>query len=89
MNKHQQAVVNEAPTSCKGIMERAYSGNSRTAAIKAFCLRCVGYIREDVRNCTALKCPLHQYRPYQDGEEAETAGEIAVESSQDSTEATV
>lgn len=77
MNKYQQAVVNEAPVSCKGIMERAYTGNSRTTAIKAMCLRCVGYRREDVTGCTAYACPLWNFRPYQAGEEVEDTPEIA------------
>lgn len=34
-------------------------------AIKAFCNDCVGGIKADVRNCTAVKCPLYIYRPYQ------------------------
>ena len=34
------------------------------AAIKAFCLECVGWQKEEVRKCTALACPLFAYRPY-------------------------
>lgn len=67
MNNEQIKAVNEAPASYRRIFQRAYSGESRTEAIKATCLRCVGYLRDEVRHCTSLACPLHPYRPYQDG----------------------
>jgi hypothetical protein len=45
---------------------------SRANAVKLFCLECVGYVRKDVTDCTATKCPLYRWRPYQDGrDEAE------------------
>mgnify|MGYP001228255536 CR=1 FL=1 len=34
-------------------------------AIKNFCNQCVGGIRADIKNCTAPKCSLYIYRPYQ------------------------
>jgi hypothetical protein len=42
----------------------AVSGKSRKAAIKAFCLMCVQWQKEEVRLCTDLGCPLYPYRPY-------------------------
>jgi hypothetical protein len=69
MNKWQDNVLNECPASYRGTFERAYEGKSRSAAIRAFCLRCVGYKRNDVRDCTAYGCPLHFYRPYQADDE--------------------
>ncbi len=33
-------------------------------AIKEFCLHCTGGHQEDVRKCTAPKCPLYHLRPY-------------------------
>ncbi len=52
----------------RGIVAKALDGTaSPRGAIKAFCLRCVGYVRDDVTNCTAYNCPLHKYRPYQEG----------------------
>lgn len=65
----QSAVMEEVPSSRRGVFLRAYTGKSKSAAIKAFCLRCVGYLSKDVQNCTAHKCPLHQYRPYQRGDD--------------------
>lgn len=40
------------------------------AAIKAMCQQCVGYeeVQEGVGGCTARKCPLWAYRPYQSTE---------------------
>lgn len=38
---------------------------SKAEAIKAFCLRCVGYKFKGVRNCSSTNCPLYQVRPYQ------------------------
>lgn len=63
--------VKHAPSSARNVLRKAYSGKSRAAGVKAFCLRCVGYVRADVRNCTALSCPLHDYRPYQTSDEEE------------------
>ena len=70
MNDQQRKEVLGAPKSYQGIMERAYTGNSRTTAIKATCLRCVGYVKADIRGCTALACPLWTFRPYVDGDES-------------------
>lgn len=69
MNKWQEKALNDAPTSAKATLERAYAGKSRNAAIRAFCMRCVGYVRSEVRDCTSWGCPLHPYRPYQADDE--------------------
>lgn len=57
-------IIEHAPPSARNLLRRAYSGKSRTAGVKAFCLRCVGYVRADVRNCSAPACPLFEYRPF-------------------------
>ena len=44
---------------------RDKNSKSKAEAIKAFCLQCVGFQSKRVTNCTALKCPLYQVRPYQ------------------------
>ena len=67
MNPRQKAVVSEAPVSYKRIFERAYTTNRKSIAIKAFCLRCVGYLKNEVRDCSATGCPLWTHRPYQSG----------------------
>ena len=46
-------------------LKRAQKKTTPMMAIKAFCNNCVGDIRKDIRECTALKCPLYIYRPYQ------------------------
>ena len=70
LNDHQKAVISEALPSYRTIIERAYTTNRKSLAIKAFCLRCVGYLRNEVRDCTSLGCPLWTHRPYQsDGDE--------------------
>jgi len=58
--------IEEAPPLYRTIMQKAYSGNaSPRSAIKAQCLICVGYVRDDVTYCTGYLCPLWAYRPYQ------------------------
>jgi hypothetical protein len=50
----------------RSVMQKAYNGTaSPRSAIKAQCLICVGYVRDDVTNCTGFNCPLWAYRPYQ------------------------
>lgn len=66
MNDQQQKHLTTVPDSAVGIVKRAYERNGgRANAIKAMCLHCVGYTRNDVRNCTSGTCPLHPWRPYQ------------------------
>lgn len=43
----------------------AVGGRSPKAAIKASCLECIGWQREEVARCTASACPLYAYRPFQ------------------------
>jgi len=47
---------------------KAYEGNSRAAAIRAFCLYCTGDQRNEIGDCTSYACPLREYRPYQEGD---------------------
>lgn len=44
---------------------RARAQTSRAAAIKLFCLECVGCERAAVRDCTDQACALWPWRPYQ------------------------
>lgn len=58
-------IVAEAPESARGILRRAFDGDGgRQNAIRAMCLACVGFRREDVRDCTGYSCPLWAWRPY-------------------------
>lgn len=44
---------------------RTRAKTSRAAAVKLFCIECVGGVRADVRDCTATTCALYAHRPYQ------------------------
>lgn len=57
----------DVPALYRGIAQAAT--RSRAAAVKLFCLECVGYVRADVTGCTAPHCPLFRWRPYQSGAE--------------------
>jgi len=46
-------------------LKKAQKKTSPMEAIANFCMHCVGSRREDITNCTATKCPLYIYRPYQ------------------------
>ena len=54
----------EMSSPCRMTYVRAMGGKSLKAAVKAFCMECVGWQREEVRLCTALACPLYPYRPF-------------------------
>jgi hypothetical protein len=73
MTPAQQAEFEQVPKLYKPLFLRAYEGKSKTAAIKAFCLACTGFLRAEVANCSARGCALHPYRPYQSGDEDEAA----------------
>ena len=56
----------EMPETMRKAYLRAAAGTaSPRAAIKAFCLECVGYVRAEVTQCTDEACPLFMYRPFQ------------------------
>jgi len=56
----------DIPKKYRGIYDKAMEGKSRRAAIKAFCLECVHWQKEEIRLCTSPDCPLYLYRPYRD-----------------------
>ncbi len=58
--------INQAPKSQRLTLSRALTGTaSPRQAIRAKCLDCCGFDRNEVRNCPAVRCPLHGYRPFQ------------------------
>ena len=71
MSPEQEAYLEQVPVSYRATFERAFNGQSRSAAVKAFCLMCVGFQRNHITNCTAKSCPLYEFRPYQSGAEEE------------------
>lgn len=44
--------------------EKTFDDYTRGKAIKQFCRDCMGGVVEQVRSCTATKCPLFAFRPY-------------------------
>ena len=64
----QAEYVAKAPPLYQGVFGKAFTGDSRVAAIKAKCLTCSNFQRVEVAECTVLTCPLHSVRPYQKGD---------------------
>jgi len=52
----------DIPKKYRKLYQKAVSGRSRKAAIRSFCLECVGYIEKEVPICTDGACPLYKYR---------------------------
>ena len=78
--------LSTVPDYYRGLFKRIYSAGTRRAAsprerIKAFCLECIGFKRDEITTCTAYACPLWDIRPYQheksNKSEAKDAGNTA------------
>jgi len=52
----------DVPPKYRDLYRKAYAGKSRKAAIRAHCLECVYWSADEVRRCTALACPLYEFR---------------------------
>jgi hypothetical protein len=67
MTREREAKIAERraqmPRSYRANYDKAVSGKSRKAAMRAFCLECCGYEIREVFLCTDLRCPLYPYRP--------------------------
>ena len=64
MNEKIQKRLSDIPKDYKNNYKKAMSGKNRTAAVKAFCLECMGWQRVEVGKCDSVACPLYLYRPY-------------------------
>jgi len=53
--------------SAKTAFLKAFSGKSKSAAIKAKCIQCAAYQRSEVTNCQVTACALFRYRPFRGG----------------------
>ena len=54
------------PESVKGIIKDSFDKTRGKAnALKAKCLECSNYQRDEIRNCTVETCPLWVWRPFQ------------------------
>ncbi len=52
----------EIPKKYRKLYKIAMNGRSRQAAMRMFCLECVGYVIEEVGLCIDPGCPLYPYR---------------------------
>lgn len=50
------------PQKFQKLYHKAKTGRSQAAAIRSFCVECVGYVQEEVKACTDRGCPLYEYR---------------------------
>jgi hypothetical protein len=75
ITERQKAVYGEncekVPQTMQNVFRKAFSGDSKAAAIKAKCLECSLLQREEVKLCTVETCPLWPYRPFHSGAESE------------------
>ena len=65
--KRQQKIerkIKDIPRMYRKIYEKAVTGSSKPAAVKAFCLECVCWQKNEIINCTAVTCPLYAVRPF-------------------------
>lgn len=65
----ERKYADQVPVMSRAVTLRAYEASaSPRDAIRAKCAECVGYEETltRVRECTAYRCPLWSYRPYQD-----------------------
>lgn len=53
----------DVPKRHRKLYEAAMRGKSRRAAMRAFCLECVGWITNEAKLCTAPSCPMYAWRP--------------------------
>ena len=66
LTAQQVIYLDKTPVSTQGTFRRALSGEaSPRQAIKAKCLDCCSYIREDIKCCAVEVCSLWRYRPFQ------------------------
>ena len=50
----------------KKLFEKAYSGKSKTSALKAKCIDCCCGELKEIRQCKIHECPLWLYRQFKD-----------------------
>jgi hypothetical protein len=61
LKKIEMRAENYNPSSRK-VYERAMQGRSRKDAMTAFCIMCMGFNPNEVKECTDPACPLYPYR---------------------------
>lgn len=78
MNRIEKRLADMPRDYRKNYLE-AIKGDSLRAAINAKCLECMGWLRNEVRDCDCYCCPLHAVRPYQRAQKSHEGGINAVE----------
>lgn len=66
-NSAEQKIIKrtaEIPEPYRKDYEKAVKGNSRKAAVKAFCLECSLWQENEITDCKAVTCPLYAVRPF-------------------------
>lgn len=56
--------IRDIPKIYRKTYQKAVIHGSKPAAIKAFCLECVCWQKNEIINCTSLDCPLYAVRPF-------------------------
>ncbi len=77
--ERQAAYLRSVPVLSAGIVERAISGKSRAAAVRAKCLDCCHWSRAEAAACSVVTCPLFEFNVYRDGGAADPNEEMAQE----------
>ena len=63
LNERQKKKFNDMPNSYQNNYLKALNG-SKKCAIKALCLECVMWQKDEVKLCPSVSCPLYYHRPY-------------------------
>jgi hypothetical protein len=62
--------IEEIPKKYRKIYKKAVETNSKAAAVKALCLECVCWQKNEIINCPCLACPLYGVRPFTESRQA-------------------
>ena len=67
LNEKQLSFYSQIPDTYKMTYLKATTTNSKATSIKAKCLDCCCWQKNEIKLCSVEQCPLWKYRPYQDG----------------------
>ena len=64
MNREEKIAerCGQIPPKYRKLYERACRRGNLRAAVSAQCLKCSGWVADEVRNCTDVACPLYAHR---------------------------
>lgn len=61
----QQTSLKNAPNGSKRVMTRVYNKTANKGdVLKAVCLECVQYDKDEIKDCASSVCPIWHYRRY-------------------------